>query len=212
MSEQTIKVAIIEDDININKSLNKAIDIQVMMEIEFASFSVEEGIKQIASGMQPDIILLDIGLPGMSGLDGIIELKKLLPTVDIIMLTTYDESEKIFQALCNGACSYLSKKTSLKQIMEAIHMVSRGGSFMSPSIARKIANHFTLQSNPKLDVKRKLTEKQYNIVEDLSSGMSYQQIAEKQFITINTVRSHIKKIYEILKVNSKSQLFNMLNK
>lgn len=205
-----IQVAIIEDDKNLNASLCKAIDIQVMMETVFTAFSVEEGLKQIQSGKAPTVMLLDIGLPGMSGLEGIPKFKELMPSLDIIMLTTYEENDKIFTALCSGACSYLSKKTSLKEILEAIHTVSRGGSSMSPSIARKIVSHFNAQKNPRQKVKEKLTEKQYKIMESLSDGMSYGKIAEKHFISINTVRHHIKNIYEILEVNSKSQLFKLL--
>lgn len=205
-----IKIAIVEDDLNINKSLCKAIDLQVMMDLSFSSFSVEDGLKQIQSGNQPSIMLLDIGLPGMNGIEGIVEFKKLIPDLDIIMLTTYDETEKIYAALCAGACSYLSKKTSLKQIMETIHVVSRGGSFMSPSIARKIAQIFTAKADPQAELKSKLTDKQFKIVEDLSDGLSYQKIADKHFLSINTIRSHIKNIYELLEVNSKGELFKLL--
>ncbi len=205
-----IQVAIVEDNKSLNASLRQAIDYQVMMDIEFSAFSVEEGIKQIQSGKKPSVMLLDIGLPGMSGIEGIVKFKELLPELDIIMLTTYEENEKIFTALCNGACSYLSKRTSLKEILETVHTVSKGGSYMSPSIARKIVGYFGKTADPKQKIKEKLTEKQYKIVESLSDGMSYSKIAESQFISINTVRHHIKKIYEILEVNSKSQLFKLL--
>ena len=207
-----INVAIIEDNKMINNSLSAAIEMQVLMHLEFSSFSVEEGIKQIESGKSPHILLLDIGLPGMTGIEGIPKLKQLLPDLDIIMLSTYDETEKIFGALCAGACSYLSKKTSLKVIMESIHTVSRGGSFMSPSIARKIANHFQpdTKRQPTLDLSEKLTKKQFAIVQDLSAGLSYQQISDKHFVSINTIRSHIKKVYQALRVHSKVELLNLL--
>ncbi len=203
-----IKVAIIEDDKTINNSLKMAIDMQVMMQLQFNSFSMEEGLEQLRSGIDVQILLLDIGLPGMSGLDGIPILKKEFPNLDIIMLTTYDESDTIFQALCAGACSYLSKKVSLKMIMESIFTVSRGGSFMSPSIARKIANHFQPKQNK---LTQKLSDRQIDIVKSMADGLSYQQIADLHFISINTVRTHIKNIYELLQINSKGQLLKMYN-
>lgn len=211
---EEIKVAIIEDNKTINQSLTAAIEMQVLMSVSFNAFSVEEGIKHLESGKKPNILLLDIGLPGMTGIEGIPKLKALLPDLDIIMLSTYDESEKIFGALCAGACSYLSKKTSLKVIMESIHTVARGGSFMSPSIARKIANHFQPKSNPIsiTDLSEKLTKKQLDIVQDLSAGLSYQQISDKNFVSINTIRSHIKKVYQALQVHSKVELLNLINK
>ncbi len=203
-----IKVAIIEDDKTINNSLKMSIDMQVMMELVFSAFSVEDGLEELAKGKEVDILLLDIGLPGMSGLEGIPILKKKYPSLDIIMLTTYDESETIFKALCSGACSYLSKKVSLKVIMESIFTVARGGSFMSPSIARKIANHFLPKKN---DMESKLSERQMDIVKSMAEGLSYQQIADTHFISINTVRTHIKNIYELLQINSKGQLLKLFN-
>lgn len=205
---ETIKIAIVEDDKTINNSLKMAIDMQVMMELSFNAFSVEEALEKLEAKDKPDIILLDIGLPGMNGIEGIPYIKKKSPDTDVIMLTTYDESDKIFDSLCAGACSYLSKKVSLKVIMEAIFVVNRGGSFMSPSIARKIANHFTPK---KSSLDAKLSERQMEIVKGMADGLSYQQIADKNFISINTVRTHIKKIYEALQINSKGQLLKLYN-
>ncbi len=205
---EEIRLAIIEDDPTINKSLCMAIDMQVQMHTCFSAFSVEEALERIDDGETPQIILLDIGLPGMTGLEAIPVLKEKLPEVDIIMLTTYDESEKIFQALCSGACSYLSKKVSLQTIIDAIFTVSRGGSFMSPSIARKIANHFVPKRSA-LD--GKLSDRQMDIVKSMADGLSYQQIADKNYISINTVRTHIKNIYELLQINSKGQLLKLYN-
>ena len=182
------------------------------MECVMAVNSVESALEELKylRPKQPDVIILDIGLPGMTGLQGIAPIKKLLPEVDIIMLTTYDDNEKIFQALCNGACSYISKKTPLKTIMEAVTTVHRGGSYMSPSIARKIANHFLPKRDTLLD--EKLTDRQMDIVRSLADGLSYKMIAGKLGISIDTVRSHIKKIYKVLEVNSKAEVLKLYNK
>ncbi|MEL6124298.1 MAG: response regulator transcription factor, partial [Bacteroidota bacterium] len=208
-SDQHIKVGIIEDDKMIRQSLSQAIELHPLMTLSFASRSVEEGLEEISDFqfIGVDILLQDIGLPGMSGLQALQPIKHKLPDVDIIMLTTYDEVEKIFEALQKGACSYISKKTSLKVILEAIVIVHRGGSYMSPSIARKIADN--LRPKPKKDLEEKLTKKQYQIVEGLAQGLSYKMIAADQGISIDTVRSHIKKVYKTLHVNSKIEVLNM---
>lgn len=118
----------------------------------------------------------------------------------------YEENDKIFQALSSGACSYISKKTSLKVIMDAIFTVHRGGSYMSPSIARKIVQHFM---PIKAVNKTQLTDRQMQIVKELAEGYSYKMIASNLDISIDTVRTHIKKIYRSLEVNSKIEVVNL---
>jgi len=142
----------------------------------------------------------------MSGLDGISHIIKVLPDIDIIMLTTYEEEEVILKALCSGACSYISKKASLKQIVDAIRIVAKGGSYMSPSIAREIVNH--LLGGPK-EVKNSLTERQNQILKSLSEGKSYRHISEELFISVETVRSHIKKLYRQLQVSNKAEAISL---
>jgi DNA-binding NarL/FixJ family response regulator len=155
-----------------------------------------------------DMLLLDIGLPDMNGIEGIPIIKKMYPEIDIIMLTTYEENEQIFEALCAGACSYISKRSSLAQITEALKIVADGGSYMSPSIARKISEHFNLQQKK---TKIKVTTRQKEIIQLVADGKSYKQIAEICFISLNTVRSHLKKIYALLDVNNKVDLIRKLN-
>jgi DNA-binding NarL/FixJ family response regulator len=119
------------------------------------------------------------------------------------MLTTFEEEDKIFKALCAGAVSYISKRTPLTKIEEAIFTIFRGGSYMSPSIARKVISHF----NPKpKNTKTQLTSRQSQIVQGIVDGLSYKMIADKHIISIDTVRDHIKKIYRLLEINSKSEL------
>jgi DNA-binding NarL/FixJ family response regulator len=203
----SIRVAIIEDDKIIHESLTMSINMHPAMELVLAATSVEYALKKIKEERldQIHVLLLDIGLPGITGIEGIPYLKRDLPNMNIIMLTTYDETEMIFESLCAGACSYISKKTSLKTIMDSIVIVHHGGSFMSPSIARKIADHFAPKKSILHD---QLTARQMDIVRALSKGHSYKKIAEDNFISINTVRSHIKKIYEVLEINSKVELLN----
>ena len=200
-----ITLALIEDDLIIQESLQDYFDSQHGVQLLNMARSVEDfllDIKNKALPPNPDIILLDINLPGISGIQGIPLLLGTLPQIDIIMLTTFEDNDKIFNALSAGACSYLSKKTPLNKILEAIQIVYAGGSYMSPSIARKVVNRFS--SNKKTTVK--LTARQMEIVDGIVDGKSYKMIANDLFVSLDTVRSHIKNIYATLNINSKAEL------
>jgi DNA-binding NarL/FixJ family response regulator len=204
----TIAVGIVEDEPIVRESLVTFFDDQPNLNVVCQVKSLEDFQEYYADGNEkaPDVILLDIGLPGMSGLEGIRVIKKIIPDTDIIMLTTYEESEIIFKALCAGACSYLSKRSSLSQILEAITVVHQGGSYMSPSIARKVVTYFSPSDNSKKEL---LTPRQQQIVAGLVDGLSYKMIADKYLVSIETVRDHIKKIYKKLQINSKAELIKL---
>jgi DNA-binding NarL/FixJ family response regulator len=198
-----IKLAIIEDDVVVQESLNDFFEALPAMDCLLISPSVEVFLKELpALNKTPDVLLLDINLLGMSGIDGIPLLLNELPNLDIIMLTTFEDNDSIFKALCAGACSYLSKKTPLKKIQEAIEVVYDGGSYMSPSIARKIVNRYA----PKRHQSTILTFRQKEIVDGIVAGKSYKMIADDLFVSLDTVRSHIKNIYKTLEINSKAEL------
>lgn len=205
-----IYLAIIEDDILIRESLESYLGENKSIEINFIANSVEDFLKTIDVSRNPkvDVILLDIGLPGISGLEGIRPIRDKLPKTNIIMLTTYEEDDKIFKALCAGAVSYISKRTSLTKIEEAIITIFRGGSYMSPSIARKVINYFapTIENE-----ESKLTLRQEQIAQGIMDGLSYKMIAERYQISIDTVRDHIKKIYLILNIHSKAELIKRMH-
>lgn len=199
------KITLIEDVPSIRENVSKFINLHDEFEVCKTFDSVESFILSVNhnSAFCPDIILLDIGLPGMSGVEGIPIILDKLPEIDIIMLTTYEEEEVILKALCSGACSYISKKASLKQIVEAMRIVANGGSYMSPSIAREIVNH--LLGGSKKGPANSLTERQNQILKGLSEGKSYKLISQELFISVETVRSHIKKLYRHLQVNNKAE-------
>lgn len=201
----TINLAIVEDDAIVRESLSTFFNGNPQFEVRLAVDSVEGFLETvgISNDSPPDILLLDIQLPGMTGIAGIPHIKKLLPEVSIIMLTTFEDTEKIFAALCAGACSYLSKQTSLVKIHEAVLTVSKGGSYMSPGIARKVVEHFAPQPKNAEEV---LTERQQEIVQGIVDGLSYKMIAARLDISLDTVRSHIMKIYRTLNINSKGEL------
>jgi len=200
-----IQISIIEDDVTIKKNLQTYVGFFEDISIEVICSSVEEYIYHIdAHQTASDILLLDIGLPGMTGLEGISLIKEKRPELDIIMLTTYDEEEKIIQALRSGACSYLSKKTPLEQILDTIRLVHAGGSYMSPAIARKLTLYMSKGTITKKEVS-KLTPKQIEVIEGLVDGLSYNALADKMDVSISTIKTHIKRIYQTLHVNSKSE-------
>lgn len=198
-----IKLGIIEDEPLVRENLEIYLTSQANMEIALSTNSVEDFLEQEKYIKDIDILLLDINLPGMSGLEGIRHIKNGRPDIDIIMLTSYDDSDRIFKALCAGAVSYLSKRSDLKSIRDALQTVSGGGSYMSPSIARKVINHFAPRRQ---DPEKKLTPRQEQIVQGLIDGLSYKLIADKYLISVETVRDHIKKIYKKLEVNSRTEV------
>lgn len=198
-------INIIEDDDVIRTNLIRYFELIEDFKVGITANSVEDYIEQRNefSDHFPDVIMLDIGLPGMSGLDAIPTLLKLSPSVDIIMLTTFEEESKVLKAMCMGAVAYLSKKTSLKDIVEAIRIVQAGGSYMSPMIARDIFNYM-LKTNNQVG-ESLLTDRQMEVLKKMVEGKSYIQIGKELFISPETVRTHIKNLYKVLHVNNKAE-------
>lgn len=207
-----ITVAIVEDDAQIREGMCKYLSHQREVLCEFAEESVEDFLARVANRPFPDVIMMDIGLPGMSGISGMRLIKEQHPAVDIIMLTVYTDWQKIFDSLCAGASGYLLKNTPLVEIKKAIETVASGGAAMSPEIARKVMEHF----NPSSAVHGKqmpaqeatLTPKEKEIVIGLVDGLSYKMIADRMDISIDTIRFHIKNIYKKLHVNSKAEVIS----
>ena len=203
---ENIHLGIIEDDPVIRESLETYLGAHPALQFSIVAGSVEEFLEKADKPVhrpKVDVLLLDIGLPGMSGIEGIRHIRQKFPDTDIVMLTTFEEHDKIFKSLCSGACSYIAKRTPLSTIQEAIFTIYRGGSFMSPSIARKVVQHFMPKVRQEDEL---LSPRQQQIVEGLVDGLSYKLIADKLSISIDTVRDHIKRIYRALEVNSKAEI------
>tara|TARA_R110002096_G_scaffold324349_9_gene518456 strand:- start:2194 stop:2826 length:633 start_codon:yes stop_codon:yes gene_type:complete len=198
-------IGIVEDNVKIRDLIQRYLDMQDGLECPVAVDSVEEMLEFLEKHMQPDVILMDIQLPGMSGIKGMEVIKEKYPDVDIIMLTIYHDSHKIFDSLKAGASGYLLKHTSLPEIKEAIEMLLKGGAPMSPQIARKVITHFNDQK-PKKNPDSMLTSREQDIVNGLVDGLSYKMIADRFDISIDTVRAHIRNIYKKLHVNSKAEV------
>ncbi len=199
------KIALIEDDIELKELLEKFLNYQEDFTCEISVDSVEKFLSCISDFDKPDVILTDIGLPGISGIDGLLLLKKKLPDTEIIMLTVHDDSNYVFQSLCNGASGYLLKNTPLQKIKESIDIVLSGGSPMSPNIARKVIQHFKPNYKKK---ETELTAREHDIVHGLVDGLSYKLIADRFNISIDTVRQHIRNIYRKLNVNCKAEVIS----
>lgn len=203
-----ISLAIVEDDAQIRSSLQLYLDIQEEFNCDFVCHSVESLLGQLQTTNRiPDVILMDIGLPGMSGIDGMKIMNEKYPDIDIIMLTVYHDSDKIFQSLCAGACGYLLKNTPLPEIKKGILSLANGGSPMSPQIARKIVDFFNPSRNQASN-NSPLSIREKEIVVGLVDGLSYKMIADRMNISIETVRFHIKNIYKKLHVNCKAEVIS----
>ena len=200
-----INVGIVEDDTEIREAISSYLNDQENIRCDLAEESVEKFMRILYDDKLPNVILMDIGLPGMSGISGIKLIKEKYPEIDILMLTVHNDPHKIFQSLCAGASGYLLKTTPLVEIKKFLEELSEGGAPMSPKqIARRVLEYF--QEDKVEKEPSPLTEKEKEIVLDLVDGLSYKMIADKQNITIDTVRTHIKHIYNKLHVHCKTDV------
>lgn len=200
-----IKIAIVEDDKVIGISIYTYLSSQPNMEVVSYTNSLEELKKQFSKvETHPDIVLLDIVLPGISGISGIKHIKEAWPEADIIMFSVMDDGESIFQSLCEGAVGYITKEFSMEEVKHAIEDVAAGKGIMSSSIARKVAEHFHVRKK----WNENLTPREQDIVLGITEGLSYKLLADKLGISIDTVRKHIKSVYKKLQINSKGELLS----
>ncbi len=198
-----VSVVIIEDNNELRESLAQLIQGTPGFKCAGAFPSCEQLFPCLVR-IRPDVALMDIGLPGMSGIDGVRRLKELAPAVDVLMLTVYEDDKRIFESVCAGACGYLLKKTSPARILEAIRELNEGGAPMTEKVARRVLEMFR-DRGPSGSPDIGLSDREYDVLSGLVKGMSYKMIAGSRSISVDTVRSHIKNIYEKLHVHSKSE-------
>ena len=198
-----IDVIVIEDNELFRDSLKEAINKSSDINCNYTFSSGEAALDFIAKEeLVPDIILLDIGLPGMNGIELIPELRKLSPTSKIIIITVHDDDENVFNAICAGASGYLLKDLSSEKILGSIIEVMNGGAPMNSHIAKKVLNMFRDQNVKSNGYS--LSEREKEILSLLVEGLSKKQIAEKIFLSHHTVDSHLRNIYAKLEVHSRS--------
>jgi DNA-binding NarL/FixJ family response regulator len=203
LPEQPIGVAIVEDDRATREGLGMLISGTPGYRCVGTFRSVEDALRR-ADGEAPDVLLLDIHLPGMLGSDGVRLLQEKYSSVQIIMLTVYAEEDKVFESICNGACGYLLKETAPARLLEAISEAHDGGSPMSPEIARKVVTLFQ-KTGPTEKFDEQLTPQEVRLLKLLVEGYSYRAAAGHLNISVNTIRDYIRRIYEKLHVHSKSE-------
>lgn len=193
-----IKICIVEDDALILKSLQQVLNRAEGFNVTGTFFSAEAALENFKDH-HPDVLLLDIDLPGINGIEAIPKLKKILPDLNIVMLTVHEESELVFSALRQGAVGYLVKGSNSRFLLEGIKEVYEGGAPMSPSIARQVIASFRPQKDSVL------SERESEVLQKLSNGTNNKQIAEDLFVSVNTIKAHIKNIYKKLHVNSRAE-------
>lgn len=201
--EKPIQAAIIEDDTVARECLSLLIDGTPGYKCVDAFPSVEDALRRGFAG-KPDVLLLDIHLPGMLGSEGAKIFREKFPEMQILMLTIYADQDKIFESICNGACGYLLKKTAPARLLEAIKEAHEGGSPMTPEIARKVVTLFQKTTQPE-HPEEHLTPHEIRLLKVFAEGYSYQDAAEQFHVSIHTIRNYIRSIYEKLHVHSKSE-------
>jgi len=199
----TIKVAIVEDDEDIRASLatliRRAPDLKLTGEYPDA----ETALKEIPN-RAPDVVLMDINLPGIKGVECVRRLRASLPAVQFLMLTVYEDSESLFNSLKAGASGYLLKRSGFTRLLEAIHDVHAGGSPMTPQLARRVVQYFSRPTQDNSSVAR-LTPGEKEFLDQLAKGYAYKEIADRMKISIDTVRSYVRAVYEKLHVHSRTE-------
>ncbi|HRY32574.1 MAG TPA: response regulator transcription factor [Bacteroidales bacterium] len=206
MNEQLIRVVIVEDQEDIREGLAMIINFSEGFQC-IATFPDGNSAMSGIPDLKPDVVLMDIDIPGSDGIQVIFFLKSVMPATQFMMLTVFEDDEKIFQSLKAGASGYLLKKTSPARLLEAIREVHEGGSPMNSQIASRVVNYFRQKPDSQAEAYN-LTRREYEILELISRGYRYKEIGDKLSISMDTVRSHIRNTYEKLQVTSKVEAIN----
>jgi len=199
-----IRVCIFEDNTQLRESLFTLIDASDGF-VCVGSFANCDDVTDKVSSVKPDVILMDIELPGTNGIDAVRLIKLKFPESKILMETIFEDDDKVFQSICNGAEGYILKSTPPQEILDAITEIHEGGAPMTPAIALKVMRMFKQNLSANKDDSFNLSSREKEILKCLVEGMSYKLIASHCFISIDTVHGHIKNIYKKLQVHSKSE-------
>lgn len=198
-----ISVSIVDDEKRLCESIATFINSSPGFRCVSMYGSAEIALKNLPKDL-PDVVLMDINMASMNGIECVRHLKRLMPKVQVVMLTVYEDSDKIFRALAAGATGYLLKRCAPDELLQAIRDVLAGGSPMSHAIARKVVASFQ-SSTPRLEDESKLSPREERVLECLARGLAYKQIGDELGISINTIRTHLQHIYEKLHVRSRTE-------
>jgi len=198
-----ISVSIVEDNEKLRGTLARVLNRADGFQCVSQHGSAEDALKELPA-VKPEVVLMDINLPGMNGVECVRQLKQVLPGTQVMMLTVYEDTENIFNALAAGASGYMLKRTVTKELLEAIQEVQRGGSPMTMHIARKVVQSFQ-KAAPAQQPAENLSEREQQVLDLLSHGLMYKEIAEKLEISYETVHTYIRRIYEKLQVRTRTE-------
>jgi DNA-binding NarL/FixJ family response regulator len=198
-----ITVSIVEDNDELRNTLARVLNRADGFRCVSHHSSAETALKELPD-VKPEVVLMDINLPGINGVECVRQLKQLLPQTHAIMLTVYEDTDNIFNALAAGAAGYLLKRTKTAELLEAIREVHRGGSPMTTHIARKVTQSF-IKAGPSTQPAENLSQREQEVLDCLSQGLIYKEIAEKLGISYETVHTYIRRIYEKLQVRTRTE-------
>jgi RNA polymerase sigma factor (sigma-70 family) len=198
-----ITVSIVEDSDKLRETLMRVLNRADGFRCVSQYANAEDALKDLPQ-IKPDVVLMDINLPGMNGVECVRQLKKIAPEIQVMMLTVYEDTENIFDALAAGASGYMLKRTAGKELLEAIQEVHRGGSPMTAHIARKVVQSFQRSAAAEAQTES-LSEREQQVLDLLSQGLIYKEIAEKLGISYETVHTYIRRIYEKLQVRTRTE-------
>lgn len=198
-----IKVSIVEDNDTLRAEFTRLLEGAEGLQCVSQYANAEDALKDLPR-VNPEVVLMDINLPGMKGVECTRRLKAMRPDIQIVMLTVFEHSDWIFESLKAGATGYVLKRAPAGEMIDAIHLVHAGGAPMSASVARKVVQFFGRRPEPPEDLPH-LTGREQDVLTKLSEGLSYGEIGDSLSISVNTVRKHIRSIYEKLQVNSRTE-------
>ncbi|MEM9549380.1 MAG: response regulator transcription factor [Bacteroidota bacterium] len=204
VSETNIKIAIIEDQKDVADSLKDLFNTEDDMSCSQVYYNSEDAVTFLPKA-PPHIVIADIGLPGMSGVEAIIHLREIMPETQFCMFTVFEDDEKIFKSLKAGAKGYILKNDPSEKVIAGARELYHGGAPMSPEIARKVIDSFSIKKKSSLP----LTTREFELLELLSQGLLYKEIGVSLGITTGTVKQHIHKIYDKLQVNNRTEAINL---
>ena len=198
-----VSVSIVEDSDKVRETLVRVLNRADGFSCVSQYANAEDALKDLPQA-KPDVVLMDINLPGMNGVECVRQLKKIAPEIQVMMLTVYEDTENIFDALAAGASGYMLKRTAGKELLEAIEEVKRGGSPMTTHIALKVVQSFQRSAAVEAQTES-LSEREQQVLDLLSQGLIYKEIAEKLGISYETVHTYIRRIYEKLQVRTRTE-------
>jgi DNA-binding NarL/FixJ family response regulator len=201
--KENITVSIVDDNADLREQIAGYLTATGNIRCKSAYASAEEALEHLPQD-KPDVILMDINLGEMDGIECVRRLTALMPKAQVVMLTVFEDNDQIFRALAAGASGYLLKRLSPKKLLEAIEEVRNGGSPMSASIARKVVQSFKAPLKP-VDESAALSPRERSVLDGLSEGLAYKQIADQLGVSIHTVRNYIRRIYEKLHVCTRTE-------